>query len=464
SVTLLTSVNAPTGITTDGNQVYWIDSAQQGNPVLLRRDRAQASNEILYPRFESDTQLVNPVDLEVISTSDQGTQLAILDGNGGRLWKLLATQTSNTITAIGAARYTAGSDRSHRAYLALDENNAYVADPGLDGFGDTAATIESIPLAGGSWQSLYTGTLAADSRGVSVHAESVYYSRGNEIYQLPTTGADPTLLVSDDRFGYLGGLWFENNTLYAVDTINMAQAVSWEISFGSNYAPNANKGWTVTPEAGEEITNLDFGNIDAASLGGASSDSRITGRVYQDANGNGQLDSGETGLAGITLFLDLNNNGNLDEGEPTQVTLADNALTTDEDEAGLYAFSSLGAGTYSVTPVVPEGLKQIGPLETQFATSSLPVPDGPRTTASGDFNGDGLPDLVVGSGNSNQVSVLLNLGQGSFSEPVNYTTGVGPSDIAVADLDGDGQLDLLVSNLYAASVSILKGNANGTFT
>ena len=33
---------------------------------------------------------------------------------------------------------------------------------------------------------------------------------------------------------------------------------------------------------------------------------------------------------------------------------------------------------------------------------------GPRSVAVGDFNGDGLPDLAVANGDSNNVSVLIN--------------------------------------------------------
>jgi subtilase family serine protease len=51
-------------------------------------------------------------------------------------------------------------------------------------------------------------------------------------------------------------------------------------------------------------------NLIVAGLVGAS----ISGTVFEDANGNGTLDSGEIGQAGVTVFDDTNNNGVLDSG------------------------------------------------------------------------------------------------------------------------------------------------------
>ena len=46
----------------------------------------------------------------------------------------------------------------------------------------------------------------------------------------------------------------------------------------------------------------------------------ITGRVFQDSNGDGSQQTGEAGLSGRTVYLDANNNGVLDTGEATATT------------------------------------------------------------------------------------------------------------------------------------------------
>jgi hypothetical protein len=46
--------------------------------------------------------------------------------------------------------------------------------------------------------------------------------------------------------------------------------------------------------------------------------------------------------------------------------------------------------------------------------TSYPVGTGPAAIVAGDFDGDGKPDLAVANGGSNDVSILLNNGDGTF--------------------------------------------------
>ena len=41
----------------------------------------------------------------------------------------------------------------------------------------------------------------------------------------------------------------------------------------------------------------------------------IHGMKWNDVDGNGYRDSGEAGLAGVSIYIDADNNGALDEGE-----------------------------------------------------------------------------------------------------------------------------------------------------
>jgi hypothetical protein len=91
------------------------------------------------------------------------------------------------------------------------------------------------------------------------------------------------------------------------------------------------------------------------------------------------------------------------------------------------------------------------------------VGTGPCSAVFGDFNGDGKLDLAVANSSSNNVSILLGSGNGTFAMAVNYNVGAGPSSVAAGDLNGDGKLDLAVANFASDDVSILLGNGDGTF-
>jgi len=102
----------------------------------------------------------------------------------------------------------------------------------------------------------------------------------------------------------------------------------------------------------------------------------------------------------------------------------------------------------------------------------------PWSVASGDFNGDGLPDLAVGnigSGDSpyfgppGYVAILKNLGNGAFESPALLTAGYYPVALALADFDLDGHLDVAAGNATenpistGGDVSLFLGTGDGTF-
>jgi hypothetical protein len=92
------------------------------------------------------------------------------------------------------------------------------------------------------------------------------------------------------------------------------------------------------------------------------------------------------------------------------------------------------------------------------------------SVAIGDFNGDGIPDLVVsntgGNGNNfhgGSVGVLLGKGDGTFQDAVHYAVGISALSVTLGDFNGDGILDLAVPNLLTNEVSVLLGTGDGTF-
>ncbi len=87
----------------------------------------------------------------------------------------------------------------------------------------------------------------------------------------------------------------------------------------------------------------------------------------------------------------------------------------------------------------------------------------PYSVFSIDFNGDNNNDLVTANASSNNVSILLGNGDGTFQSAVNYSVGVYPRSVFSIDFNDDGNYDLVTANGTSDNVSILLGNGDGTF-
>ncbi|CAD77734.1 MAG TPA: adhesin [Rhodopirellula baltica] len=91
--------------------------------------------------------------------------------------------------------------------------------------------------------------------------------------------------------------------------------------------------------------------------------STATGRIFNDANGNGTF-TGDSGLGGVTVFLDVNGDGVLSPSDPSTVTAADGT------------YSLFGAsGTYNVIAMTPSNFVATTPVSrsvTLGSSSTLP--------------------------------------------------------------------------------------------
>ena len=94
----------------------------------------------------------------------------------------------------------------------------------------------------------------------------------------------------------------------------------------------------------------------------------------------------------------------------------------------------------------------------QDAVNFVAGPD-PTNLAVGDFNGDGNPDLAVTNPTPTTVrggvAILYGDGQGGFSRPELFLAHIGPTGLAVGDFNNDGLADLIVTNANSNDVSVL---------
>ena len=101
-----------------------------------------------------------------------------------------------------------------------------------------------------------------------------------------------------------------------------------------------------------------------------------------------------------------------------------------------------------------------------FQVKTIAEPDRPLAVASGDFNGDGLNDLVV-TKHGGEVSVLMNKGVGNFSSTIYPSSFFGYS-LAVGDMNGDGKLDFAVMKAWGdryrtSNIGLFLGKGDGSF-
>jgi protocatechuate 3,4-dioxygenase beta subunit len=170
----------------------------------------------------------------------------------------------------------------------------------------------------------------------------------------------------------------------------------------------------VTLASDENNTSVDAGVYVPASLGD---------RVWEDANGNGQQDAGEAGIAGVTVSL-------RDAAGAVVAT-----ATTDAD--GLYAFTGLRPGTYDV----------------QFDT-----PSGFVVTRQ-DVGGDATDSNIDASGLTGRYT--LSSGDALTTVDAGYYRPASLGDRLWLDADGNGRQDEGEAGIAGQTVTLIGGGVDG---
>lgn len=190
-----------------------------------------------------------------------------------------------------------------------------------------------------------------------------------------------------------------------------------------------------------------------------------SGILAPDLNNDGSSDIVTAGIGTITIAAALSTTGNAFLA-PTfyQADTAQQRVTSGDfngdgmvDIVVANTYSAFG-NDISLFLGNGDGTFQTGRIFAAGANSYDVVAD--------DFNGDGNLDLAVVNTlgpAEGTVSILLGDGSGSLAAPVAYPVGVGPYYASSGDFNRDGKRDLAVSNNNDGTVSILSGNGDGTF-
>jgi FG-GAP-like repeat/Bacterial Ig-like domain (group 3)/FG-GAP repeat len=195
--------------------------------------------------------------------------------------------------------------------------------------------------------------------------------------------------------------------------------------------------------------------------------------IFGDFNGDGKLD-----LAMLTWGLDstsyltilLNNGDSSFTAKPTVVAVSQSNRGGDGIPGTMAAADFNGDGKLDLA-VVGDYISAggvgilLGNGDGTFSTARILVPDQDfGRVAVGDFNGDGIPDLVVTHyfEFGTPPTIFLGKGDGAFTAKLaSFTLDYFPTSIVVGDFNGDGIVDLAFSDLNGVEIAL--GNGDGTF-
>jgi hypothetical protein len=199
----------------------------------------------------------------------------------------------------------------------------------------------------------------------------------------------------------------------------------------------------------------------------------IPGLLAGDFNGDGRTDvltgSGDYGGAGrVAVLLGLGDGSFLPEILSPTGKAAEALYVGDFDGDGVADVAVANGCTHSVGILLGKGDGTFS-TEVDYDTqgvvpSSCGAGTAPGSIVSADFNADGVADLAVANIDGS-VSVLPGNRDGTFQSAVRYMVGPGAASarlaVAVGDFNGDGIADLVVAG--PQGVAVLSGNGDGTF-
>jgi hypothetical protein len=188
-------------------------------------------------------------------------------------------------------------------------------------------------------------------------------------------------------------------------------------------------------------------------------DNESYGVAVADINGDGKQDVLSTD--GTDLNVHLGNGDGTFQAPTSYQTPSGGGFIRVGDFNGDGKADVVIAGNNAISILIGNGngiFQQAVSYNLSGAVSGDPI--GASAIAAGDFNGDGIVDLVVSTRSG--INLLLGNGNGTFQAAL--VVGAGSNGVTAADLNGDGRLDIISAALIAnGGLAVLYGNGNGTF-
>lgn len=159
------------------------------------------------------------------------------------------------------------------------------------------------------------------------------------------------------------------------------------------------------------------------------------------------------------VFTNFSSPGTLDFNDAPPLVLSTNPVINNEAE--IQDFNGDGLPDIVIN-VFQGGDLYVFKNTTEESLSFAPVqkitlPGNNSRLVSYDFGGSELPDIAVTNTLDNQTAILINESTTStisFAAPVQLTTAEEPWGLDVSDIDGDGDADLTVANIIAGTATV----------
>ncbi|HTC49877.1 MAG TPA: FG-GAP-like repeat-containing protein [Candidatus Aquilonibacter sp.] len=429
-------------------------------PILTANPNGSKSDHI----FVGDVNGDGIQDLMVIHP-DKPSTFEVWLGNGNGTFNV----QSNAVNPISANQVYGGALVEANGKLNLmvidDQTPANLLTLFGNGNGTFIEPPAIVPLSGGSLSNIvfadFNGDGIMDFAAVdsTTGQNVVFLSQSSGPYlATPLTNPDANYDICNNSVGDLNGK-------PDLVTVNCNTLLASSIFGPGNITVYVNNG------DGTFATGVYY-SVGTESVTNTNADVFPLAVVVADVNGDGKMDIVSSNVNGgdVTILLG-NGDGTVNTptaGYSTGGFPRTSALVADfngdgfadiivPDENFSFAFlQGYGDGTFQAAQ---DFFSPVSDNNWAYAT----------TIASGDFNGDGYPDLVVGNTRDLKIGVTVYLANpdGSLRPGVNYGSGGGLEGVVTADFNADGKLDFAAvdfNNNGTGDVQVYYGNGDGTFT